>query len=88
MYELPQAKRIARDSLVKRLDPYGYHSSRKTPGLWTHKNQPINFMLLFNDLGVKYLVKEHALHLKEALEHKFMVTTDKGGKLYIGVALK
>ena len=27
----PQAGRIAHDSLLKHLEPYGYHPSRKTP---------------------------------------------------------
>ena len=38
MYGLPQAGRIAHDTLVKQLDTYGYHPSSKTPGLCTHKN--------------------------------------------------
>ena len=32
-------------------------------------------------LGVKYLIKEHTLHLKEALENKYTVTKDWEGKL-------
>ena len=60
MYGLLQAGRIAHDAIVKHLDPYEYHPSRKTPGLWIHKNQPINFTLVFDDFGVKYLVIEHA----------------------------
>ena len=37
---------------------------------------------------VKYSGKEHALHLKSALEYKYKVNTDWEGKLYIGIALK
>ena len=44
--------------------------------------------MVVDDFGVKYLIKEHTLHLKEALENKYTVTKDWEGKLYIGIALK
>ena len=88
VYLLPQSGRIAYDALLKHLDPYGYHPSSKTPGLWIHKNLTINFTLIVDDFGVKSLLKYHALHLKAALEGKYKVTTDWEVKLYIGVALK
>ena len=44
--------------------------------------------MVVNDVGVKYSGKQHALHLKKALEEKYKVTTDWEGKLYIGIALK
>ena len=68
MYGLPQAGRIAHDALVKHLDLYGYHPSSKKTGLWKHKSQPINFTLVVNYFEVKYLLKEHALHLRAAQE--------------------
>ena len=43
---------------------------KKKPGLWTLDSLPINFTLVVDDLGVKYLIKEYALHLKAALEDK------------------
>ena len=85
---LPQAGQIAHDALVKHLEPYGYHPSSKTLGLWTHNIQPINFTLVVDYFGVKCSVKDHALHLKAALEDKYKVTTDWEGKIYIRVALK
>ena len=57
VYLLPQPGRIAYDALFKHLDPYFYHPSRKTLGLWIHKNLTINFTLIVDDFGVKYLVK-------------------------------
>ena len=57
-------------------------------GLWAYGSLPINFTLLVDDFGAKYLGKEHALHLKSALEDKTKVTTDWERKLYIGIALK
>ena len=44
--------------------------------------------MVVKDFGVKYLGKEHALHLKAAIDGKYTVTTDLEGKLYIGIALK
>ena len=76
MYGLPQAGRIAHDSLVKHLETYGYHPSRKPPGLWTHNSRPINFTLVVNYSGVKDSGKEHSLHLEEALEDEYRATTD------------
>ena len=83
MYVLSQAGRIANDTLVQHMAPYGYHTSKNTPGLWTHDSRPIKFTLVVDDFGVKYSVKEHALHLKSALEEKYKVTTDQEGKLFI-----
>ena len=76
MYGTPQAGWISHAALVKYLDPYGYHPSRKNPGLWTHKNRPINFTSVVDYFGVKYSGKEHDLHLKAALEDKYKVTKD------------
>ena len=38
--------------------------------------------------GVKYSVKEHALHLKAELEKRYNVTAYWEGGLYIDIALK
>ena len=43
---------------------------------------------MVDDFGVNYSGKEHALHLKSALETKYKVNTDWEGNLYIGIALK
>ena len=43
---------------------------------------------MVDNFGVKCPGKDHALHLKAALETKYKVTTDWEVKLYIGIALK
>ena len=88
IYGLPQAGRISHDCLVKHLEPSQYRPSIKIPGLWTHNSRPINFTLVLDDFGVKYPGKQHALHLKTALEDKYKVTTYCEVQLYIGIALK
>ena len=81
MCGLPQEGRIAHDSLVKHLESYGYHPSIKNPGLWKHNSRPINFTLVVDYFGVKYLGKEHALNLKSALEIKIQSNHRLGRKV-------
>ena len=54
---LPQSGQISHDALVKNLEHYGYRPLRKTLALWTHGRRTINFTLIVDDFGVKYLVK-------------------------------
>ena len=59
LYGLKQARKIVNDDLTKHLDPYGYRPSKNTPGLWLHDTRKINFTLVVDDLGVKYLSLIH-----------------------------
>ena len=58
------------------------------PGLWTHKTRPIQFTLVVDDFGVKYVGQEHANHLKKVLEQHYKVTADWNGGRYIGIHLR
>ena len=75
MYGLPQIGILAQTILEKRLHAHGYHQSRFTPGLWTHKWRP-NF-------GVKYVGKEHADNLIKCIKEKYDITEDWEGKRYL-----
>eukprot|EP00978_Attheya_sp_CCMP212_P025273 scaffold80937_cov51-Attheya_sp.AAC.2 len=88
MYGFPQAGKIAQERLTKVLEPFGYAPAPITAGLWLHKSRPITFTLVVDDFGVKYTGSEHALHLKQALESTYKITTDWDGALYIGITLK
>ena len=57
------------------------------PGLWKHEWRPIQFTLVVDDFSVKYVSKEHALHLKATLEDNYGVITEWDGKRYIGITL-
>ena len=57
------------------------------PGLWKHKWCPVQFTLVVDDFGVKYVGKEHAQHLKNTLEENYTVTTEWDGTRYIGITL-
>jgi hypothetical protein len=87
MYGLPQAGLLANELLEKRLQEHGYRQSKLVPGLWKHDWRPIQFTLVVDDFGVKYVGEEHALHLKAALETNYEVTTDWSGRRYIGITL-
>ncbi len=87
MYGLPQAGLLANELLEKRLNKRGYHQSKLVPGLWTHDTRPIQFTLVVDDFGVKYVGEEHAQHLKTTLEEHYKLTCDWTGTRYIGITL-
>ena len=88
MYGLPQAGMLANKLLKKRLAPHGYYEVPHTPGLWRHQFRPVMFTLVVDDLGVKYVGREHAEHLMNAIEENYTVTKDWAGSLYCGISLK
>ncbi len=55
------------------------------PGLWKHDTWPIQFTLVVNDFGVKYVGEKHAHHLKNTLEKHYKLTCDWTGTRYIGI---
>jgi hypothetical protein len=67
MYGLNQAGLLANQSLQTRLAPFRYYPARPSPGLWLHKTWPISFTLVVDDFAVKYVGKQHAEHLWNAL---------------------
>jgi hypothetical protein len=88
MYGLKQACLLANQLLQKRLAPFGYYPARHTPGLWMHKTRPIAFSLIVDDFTVKYVGKQHADHLRNALISSYELTTDWEGKEYSGMTLQ
>eukprot|EP00956_Cyclotella_meneghiniana_P017716 scaffold29109_cov56-Cyclotella_meneghiniana.AAC.5 len=87
MYGLPQAGLLANELLEKRLNKEGYFQSKLVAGLWAHKTRPIQFTLVVDDFGVKYVGQEHANHLLKTLEKHYKVTADWTGNRYIGIHL-
>jgi hypothetical protein len=88
MYGLKQAGLLANQLLQTRLAPFGYYPARHTPGLWLHKTRPIAFSLVVDDFTVKYIGKQHADHLRNALLKIYELTTDWESKVYGGMTLK
>jgi hypothetical protein len=87
-YGLPQSGKLANDLLRKRLNSAGYHEATTTPGLWRHKWRPIQFCLLVDDFGIKYMGEKHALHLKSTLQEHYSITEDWEGKKFAGIDLE
>jgi hypothetical protein len=88
MYGLKKAGLLANQVLQKRMAPFGYYPARHTPGLWMHKTRPIAFLLIVDDFAVKYVGKQHADHLRNALLQSYDLTTDWEAKVYSGMSLK
>ncbi len=76
MYSLPQAGIIAQELLEQRLLKAGYTQSKITPGYWKHNWRPISFTLVVDGFGVKYIGKEHALHLIKVVKEHYKVKED------------
>ena len=71
MYGLPQAGILANKLLRKRLKPHGYYELSHTSGLWKHISQPIQFSLVVNNFGIKYVGEEYAQHLLNVLKNDY-----------------
>jgi hypothetical protein len=85
MYGLPHAGILVQELLKKQLNKHGYSQSKAVPGLWTHKTQPISFTLVVNDFRVKYIGKEHEMHLIRLLKQYYKISEDWTGSKYIGI---
>jgi hypothetical protein len=88
MYGLKQAGLLANQLLKPRLAPFGYYPARHTPGLWLHETLPISFTLVVDVFAVKYVGKQHAEHLRDALLRAYKLTTDWTATVYSGMTLK
>jgi hypothetical protein len=88
MYGLKQAGLLSNQLLQTRLAPLGYYPACHTPGLWLHRTRPISFTLVVDDFTVKYVGKQHAEHLRDALLRTYELTTDWTATVYSGMTLK
>ena len=89
IYGLPQAGALANRQIKKFLAPDGYYEVAHTPRLWRHATKPIQFSLVVDDFGVKYVGKQHVEHLVYCLKKNYAkVSEDWEGKLYCGITLE
>jgi hypothetical protein len=88
MYGLKQAGLLVNQLLQTCLAPFGYYPARHTPGIWLHKTRPISFTLVVDDFALKYVGKQHAEHLRNALLKTYELTTDWTATVYSGMTLK
>jgi hypothetical protein len=76
MYGLKQAGILANQRLQKHLTTHGYFPTPRTPGLWKHATRDVHFSPVVDNFGVKYVGKENAQHLVDALASLYEVSTD------------
>jgi hypothetical protein len=88
MYGLKHAGLLVNQLLQTHLAPFGYYPACHTPGLWLHRTRPISFTLVVDDFTVKYVGKQHAEHLQNALLRTYKLTKDLTATLYSGMTLK
>jgi hypothetical protein len=88
MYGFKQAGLLANQLLQTLLAPFGYYPARHTPGLWLHQTRQISFTLVVDDFAGKYVGKQHAEHLRNALLPTYELTTDWTATVYSGMTLK
>jgi hypothetical protein len=67
-YGLPQAGILANDLLRSCLKAKGFYEGTSTPGLWRHKWRPIQFCLIVDNFGVKYVGLEYFNYLLSILK--------------------
>ncbi len=87
VWGLPQAGILANKLLQKWLAPNGYLECINTPGLWQHTWRPIQFTLVVDNFGIKYVGKEHMDHLIQCIKEKYKLTKDWTGDLYCRIKL-
>ena len=75
-YGLPKSGQLDNDLLRTHLDKAVYYEATTTPGLWSRKWRPIQFVLLVDNFGITYVGKEHALHILKTLDQNYKITTD------------
>ena len=65
-----------------------YTQSKLMPGLWTSHTKLIQFWLVLDAFGIKYMGREHAEHLKQILGQIYEIATDWEGKKYVELTLE
>jgi hypothetical protein len=87
VYGLPQAGILSNELLQRNLAKGGYLPTQHTHRIWTHDTRPILFSLVVDDLGVKYVGREHAEHLMACIKKKYNISSDWNGAAYCGLTL-
>ena len=88
MYGLPQAGRVAYDTLAPLLQAAGYTPTGHIPGLFRHATSSILFCLTVDDFGVFYTAKPNAEHLRDTLKEHYKITEDWTGSNYCGLDIE
>ena len=86
-YGLPQSGKLANNLLRTRLEDAHYYKTSTTTGLWRHRWSSIQFVLIVDDFGLKYMRKQDADHLASVLKNHHDISQDWEGKKFAGIDL-
>ena len=87
MFRFPQAGILVR-WLFKQHIKHGYYKVQFMPGSQKHISPPIQFMLIVDDFGIKYVGEDHATHHLTALQQNYTINVDWSRKLYWSITLQ
>jgi hypothetical protein len=73
MYGLPQAGKVASDTLLPRLLATCYKETGRIPGLFKHRTNSIVFALVVDDFLVQYTDPKHFTHLANTLKQHYAI---------------
>ena len=85
---MPPAGKLANTLLKQRLATYGYIECMHTPGLWQHIFRPVQFTLVVDNFGVKFVGVEQLRHLVESLKTFYEIVLYPTGSKYCGITLE
>ena len=69
------------------LTKFGFAPAPITLALWKHDTKSILFSLVVDDFGVKYIGKENADHLIQALQKLYTISINWTGSLFCGLTI-
>ena len=84
---LKQSGCITNNWLKAQLVHFGFAPVPRTPALWKHTTKPIIFSLFIDNFGVKYIGKENADHIIQALQKLYTISIDWTGSLFYGLTI-
>ena len=78
---------MANDLLITRLDYSHYYETATIPGLWRHKWRSIQFLVIVDDFGLKYVRKQDLDHFASVLKKHHYISQSWEGKEFSGIDL-
>ena len=70
-----------------RLEDAHYYETATTTGLWRHKWRSIQFLLIVDDFGLEYVIKQDADNLSIVLKKHHTISQYWEGKKLAGIDL-
>ncbi len=79
---------VPNDLLCSCLEAEGFYEAASTPSLWPHKWRPIQFCLIVDDFGVKYMGLEHFTYLLSVLKKFHGVQYNMAGNKFASMDIE